>query len=244
MKAHPTALVDPAARIAADVEIGPFCIVGPRVNLGSGCRLGPRVSLMGTVELGAGNVLHAQVSIGSGAGESSGRIVAGEGNVFRECVSVPAPGRPDGVTRLGSRNLFHVWCTLEEGCEIADDVVLHPFSMLGRRTVVESGARIGGQVVVAPGSRVGRSARVLPQSPVDGGIAPFARVDGNPVAVLGPAAAARSKELDAAFAALWNSGTPFAQALDSLQAASPDVAALRDFLRRPGNEEEREGGLG
>lgn len=244
MKAHPTALVDPAARIAEDVEIGPFCIVGPRVNLGPGCRLGPRVSLMGTVELGAGNVLHAQVSIGSGAGETSGRIVIGDGNVFRESVSLPAPGRPDVVTRLGSRNILHVWCTLEEGCEIADDVVLHPFSMLGRRTVVESGARIGGQVAVAPGSRVGRSARVLHQSPVDGNIPPFARADGNPSAVLGVAAASRAKELDEAFTALWSPGTAFSQALDALKGTSPDVTALRDFLRRPGNEEEREGGLG
>lgn len=243
MRAHPTALVDPAARIAEDVEIGPFCIVGPRVNLGPGCRLGPRVSLMGSVEIGAGNVLHAQVSMGSGAGESSGRILIGEDNIFRECVSLAAPQRPDTVTRIGSRNLFNVWCTLEEGCDVADRVVIHPFCMLGRRVVLESGVRIGGQTFMAPGSRIGRDARVLHQSPVDGMAPPFARMDGNPAKVAGVAAAARTAELDAAFRALWLSDAPFEESLNNLKEHTADLKSLRDFLTRSPDPVEREGGL-
>lgn len=243
MRAHKTALVDPAARIAEDVDIGPFCIIGPQVSLGPGCVLGPRVAITGSAEIGARNVFHAQVSIGSGASGPSGRILIGGDNIFRECVSVPAPQHPESVTRIGSGNVFHVWCTLDEGCEVANRVVLHPFSVLGKRAVLGDAVRIGGQIVVMPGSRVGRDARVLHQSPVDGDIPPYARADGNPAKVAGVAGAARTAELDAAFQALWMSEAPFSQALDALKETSPDVKVLRDFLRRPHDAGEREGGL-
>jgi UDP-N-acetylglucosamine acyltransferase len=44
---HETALVDPAARIADDVEIGAFSLVGPKVTIGPGSRIGPHVVVTG-----------------------------------------------------------------------------------------------------------------------------------------------------------------------------------------------------
>ncbi len=64
---HPTALVEAAARLADDVEIGPFCIVGPGVSLGRGVRLISQVVVTGMTEIGEDCVVHAFASLGGPA---------------------------------------------------------------------------------------------------------------------------------------------------------------------------------
>ena len=85
MKAHATSIVDPAAVVADDVEIGPFCVVGPKVRIGAGCRLVGRVILTGPIAAGCRNVFHPNVAIG-GAPQTSEpvatneRVTIGEGS--------------------------------------------------------------------------------------------------------------------------------------------------------------------
>jgi UDP-N-acetylglucosamine acyltransferase len=60
---HATALVDPSAQIADDVEIGAFSIVGPKVTIGPGSRIGPHVVLTGRTTLGLNTRIPAYSSL-------------------------------------------------------------------------------------------------------------------------------------------------------------------------------------
>jgi UDP-N-acetylglucosamine acyltransferase len=179
MKAHPTALVDPGAQVADDVEIGPFCVIGSDVRIGAGCRLGPRVSVRGPATLGRDNILHANVAVGSPEG---GPVEIGDGNVLRESAHVSSPG-PKGVTKVGSRCRFGVWVSLGPASSVGDDAVLGSFAVLSENGSVESGARIEGQTVIEPGMKIGRRARVRSQVPVIGDVPEDVLLDGNPAEI-------------------------------------------------------------
>jgi len=176
MKAHPSALVDPGAAVADDVEIGPFCVVGAHVRIGSGCRLGPRVTIQGPVSVGKDNVFHPHVTVGA---PGCGRIEIGDGNVFRESSHVDGP-KPAMETRIGSRNLFGAWVGLGAGSTIGNNVRMGALSVLGEFCSVEDGARIEGQCVVDEGRRIGELSRVHSQVPVIEDVPPFTVLDGNP----------------------------------------------------------------
>lgn len=236
MKAHPTAVIDPAARLAEDVDVGPFCVVGPRVVLGPGCRLGIRVSLLGTLRAGSRNRFHDHASLGSAGDASGSALEIGDDNVFGGSASVAA----GGDTRIGSRNTFRIWSVVGEGCRIGDDAVIGAFAMLAPGVVVEDGARLAGQNVVRRGARLGRGCRVLAQCPVDADVPPYARIDGNPQALKGAAAWTRSPDLDRVLA-LFAEGRP----ISAPEANDPRVRELLEFLARPAVlSADAEGGLG
>jgi UDP-N-acetylglucosamine acyltransferase len=176
MKAHPSALVDPAAAVADDVEIGPFCIVGAHVRIGPGCRLGARVTIQGPVSVGKGNIFHPHVTVGA---PGCGRIEIGDGNVFRESTHVDAP-KSAVETRIGSGNLFGTWVGLGAGSTIGNNVRMGALSALGEFCTVEDGARIEGQCVVDEGRRIGELSLVRSQVPVSEDVPPFVVMDGNP----------------------------------------------------------------
>jgi UDP-N-acetylglucosamine acyltransferase len=179
MKAHPTALVDPAADIAADVEIGPFCVVGPAVKIGAGSSLGPRVCILGPAVLGRNNRLYAHSSVGT---PGAGRVEIGDDNVIRESTTITSPDAK-GLTKIGSRNRFGTWVSVGPGSVIGDDVRLGSFAVLAEGCAVASGARIEGQTVVEPGMKIGAGCRIRSQVPVAGDVADSVLVDGNPAEV-------------------------------------------------------------
>jgi UDP-N-acetylglucosamine acyltransferase len=185
MKPHPTALVDPAATVADDVEIGPFCVVGPEVRVGPGCRLGPRVMLQGPALIGRDNMFHAHVTVGAPGG---GQIEVGDGNVFRESTHVDAP-KPGAATRIGSRNRFGTWVGLGAGCTVGNDVRIGSLSAVGEDCVVGDGAGIEGQCVIEEKRRIGKLSRIRSQVPVSEDVPPFMSLDGNPAEIQPPEAA-------------------------------------------------------
>lgn len=90
---HPTALVDPHAKLASGVEIGPFAVIGPDVQIGPGSKIGPHVVIEGRVHMGARNRIFPGACIGlepqdlkySGAPTE---VVLGNDNTIRECVTI------------------------------------------------------------------------------------------------------------------------------------------------------------
>ena len=175
MKVHPSAIVDPGARIAEDVEIGPYCIVGAGVRIGAGCRLGAHVLIQGSVVIGRNNVFHPQSKIGAAQG---GRIEIGDGNVFREYSHVDAP-KAGAETLVGSRNRFGVCVAVGAGCRIGNDVLLGGYALLGESCVLEDEAQIEAQVVIGNEQpmRVGRGSRVRSMVHLTEDVPPFMLMD-------------------------------------------------------------------
>ena len=108
---HPAAVIDPAAEIGADCEVGPYCVIGAGVVLGDGCWLQHHVSLTGPSRFGKANRFHAFCSIGGRTQDlkysaEPTHLEVGDGNTFREFVTVNRGTAPGAFTRIGSRGNF------------------------------------------------------------------------------------------------------------------------------------------
>ena len=131
------AVIAPGAKIAADVEIGAFTIVGPDVEIGPGTIIGPHAVISGWTRIGSGNRIFQFASIGDAPqdkkykGEPT-RVEIGDRNVFREYVTVNRGTTHDkGVTTVGSDNLFMASTHVAHDCVVGNLCVLANAATLG-----------------------------------------------------------------------------------------------------------------
>src|ERR1700679_3896132 len=129
MNIHATALVAPGAELADDVEIGPYCIVGPKAKLHAGVRLRSHVVIEGDTEIGAACDVHPFALLGGGPQHSGhkesdpSRLVIGARNLIREHVTMHGGsivGR--GVTTIGDDSTFYVGAHVGHDCLVGHHV--------------------------------------------------------------------------------------------------------------------------
>lgn len=248
---HPTAVVDPRAELAADVEVGPLAVIGAGVVLGPGTRLVGSCTVLGATRLGARNVVYPYAVIGadpqdrSFAGEPT-RLEVGDDNVFREHVTVHRGTAKDGgVTRIGSGCLLMASAHVAHDVLLGDRVTLTNGTLVGGHARLESHALTGGGAGVAPFAHVGEGAFVAAGAMVEIDVPPFVIAAGDRARVRAlnvvglrrrgvPEPSVRA--LGRAFRLLWRSGLARAEALPRVRAelaVDPWVARLVAFLDEP-----------
>jgi len=158
---HETAIVHPGAELAADVEIGPYTIVGEGVELASGCHIGPHVVLQGPMRMGPDNRVFQFCSIGEApqdlkyAGEPT-RLEVGSGNTFREYTTVNrGTVEGGGVTVIGNDNLFMGYTHIAHDCRIGDNVVFSNAAQIGGHVEIGDYAILGGFTNVHQFTQIG-----------------------------------------------------------------------------------------
>ncbi len=178
--------IHPAAEIDDDVEIGPFCVVGPHVRIGRGTRLENNVTLMGHVVLGEHNHLYPGAVIGgepqdvSYAGADT-RVVIGNHNIIRECVTINRGSeKEDGVTRVGDHNFLMACSHVAHDCRIGDHVIITNGTLLGGHVHVHDRAAISGGVAVHHYATIGSYSFVAGMSSVRADVPPYMLVEGHP----------------------------------------------------------------
>jgi UDP-N-acetylglucosamine acyltransferase len=182
---HATAIVAPGARLADDVVIGPYCILGDQVELGAGVRLMSHVVVEGRTTIGEGTRVFPFASIGfepqdlKYRGENSSLII-GRNNTIREYVTMN-PGTAGGglVTRVGDHGLFMVGVHVAHDCQIGDHVIMANNATLAGHVVVEDFALLGGLSAVHQFVRIGRHAMIGGMSGVERDVIPYGQVMGD-----------------------------------------------------------------
>lgn len=181
-----TACVDPRAELADDVEVGPYCVVGPEVQIGRGTRLIAHACVYGRTTIGEDNVVHPFAVIGGEPQDVSyqgtdTRVEIGDRNVIREGVTIHrASEKESGLTRLGSDNLLMVNVHVAHDCVIEDRVIIANNTMLGGHGHVESCVTISGGVGVHPFVTFGEFSYVGGLSRIYHDVPRYMIVDGNP----------------------------------------------------------------
>lgn len=187
---HPTAVIDPSAEIGAGCEIGPYCVIGAGVVLGRNCWLQHHVSLNGPTIVGEGNQFYAFCSIGQRtqdlkyAGEPT-HLEIGDGNTFREFVTVNRGTAPGAKTIVGSRNYFLAYCHIAHDCIVGSDVIFSNNGTLAGHVVVEDHVILGGLTAVHQFCRIGRYAMIGGCSKIVQDVPSYMIADGNPAQVRG-----------------------------------------------------------
>ncbi|MEZ5301125.1 MAG: acyl-ACP--UDP-N-acetylglucosamine O-acyltransferase [Verrucomicrobiales bacterium] len=187
---HPTAIIDPAARLGEGCAVGPYCVIGAGVELGGGCVLHHHVSLTGPAKIGAGNTFFPYAAVGGRSqdlkyeGEPT-HLEIGDGNTFREFVTVNRGTLPGTVTRIGSGGNFLAYSHIAHDCEVGDGGIFSNNGTLAGHVQVGPGAILGGLTAVHQFCRIGRLAITGGCSKIVQDVPPFCIADGNPGACRG-----------------------------------------------------------
>ena len=182
---HSTAIVSPGARLAADVAIGPYCVIGEEVEIGPEVTLAAHVVVAGRTTIGAGTRIFPFASIGQEPqdlkyrGEASS-LVIGCRNTIREYVTMN-PGTAGGgmITRVGNDCLLMLGTHIAHDCQIADHVIMANNTTLGGHVTVEEYAFLGGVCAVHQFVRIGRHAMIGGMSGVERDVIPYGQAMGD-----------------------------------------------------------------
>jgi UDP-N-acetylglucosamine acyltransferase len=188
---HATAIVEPGARIAADVSIGPYSCVGPEVELGPGVSVAAHVVIAGRTSIGAGTRIFPFVSLGQPpqhahyAGEPS-RLVIGRDNVIREYVTMN-PGTTAGgmITSVGDGGYYMAGSHVGHDCRIGDRVMIANGVLLAGHVEVGHNVVIGGDTSVHQHVRIGSYAMISGSSGILQDVIPFGLAHGTPARLTG-----------------------------------------------------------
>jgi UDP-N-acetylglucosamine acyltransferase len=178
--------IDPRAEIDEDVEIGPFCVIGPHVRIGRGTRLENHVTLMGQVAIGEFNHIYPGCVIGGEPQDvsyqgSPTQVVIGDHNTIREGVTINrATEKEDGITSIGNHNYLMAGCHVAHDCRLGNRIIIANGTLLGGHVQVHDYASLSGSVGVHHFATIGSYSFVGGLSRVLHDVPPFMLVDGHP----------------------------------------------------------------
>ncbi len=188
---HASAIVDPKARLAEDVTVGPFCLIGPEVELAEGVTLLSHVVVTGRTVIGPRTRIFPFASIGHEPqdkkykGEPS-RLEIGADNVIRESVSINTGTEGGGmVTRIGDRNLFMLGSHVAHDCRVGNDTIFVNNATLGGHVTVGDFAILGGLSAVHQFCRIGHHAMVGGMTGVEHDLIPYGMAVGDRARLVG-----------------------------------------------------------
>lgn len=248
---HPTAIIHPGARLASDVDIGPYAVIGEHVELGAGTRVGAHAVITGHTRIGRNNRIFQFASIGEipqdkkYAGEPT-RLEIGDGNTIREFVTINVgTAQGGGVTRIGNDNWIMAYVHVAHDCIVGNHTIFANCTNLAGHVEVDDYAILGGFTGVHQFCKIGAHVMTAVNTTVFKDIPPYVMAAGADGATphglnteglrrrgFTPEAIAALKQ---AYKTLYRSGFTLEEARSALveQAkAAPAVQPLVDFLAR------------
>jgi UDP-N-acetylglucosamine acyltransferase len=188
---HETAIVDAKARIADNVRIGPYSIIGADVEIGVGTVIGPHAVVMGPCKIGCDNRIYQFASVGEAPQDKKYQgeptwLLVGDRNVIREYVTLNR-GTDDGngKTVIGSDNLFMAYSHVAHDCVVGDHAVFANAASLSGHVEVGNHAVLGGFTSVHQFTQIGSRSFCGLGSVVTQDIPPYSTAAGNRARVIG-----------------------------------------------------------
>ena len=245
---HDTAIVDPRARLADTVSIGPYSIIGGDVEIEEGCSIGSSVRIEGRTRFGKNNKVFHGAAIGSIPQDlkykgADSLLEIGDDNVFREFVTINTATDEGESTLIGSGNLLMAYVHVAHNCVIGDNVILANSVNLAGHVTVEDYAIVGGVVPVHQFVTIGSHSFIGGGSRIPKDIPPYVKVAGNPPRVGGINSVGLRRRgftneqlsrIKTAYRYIYRSGLNVAQAIEKIESElsdSPEVKTLVEFIR-------------
>ncbi len=248
---HPTAVVDPSARLADDVRVGAFSFIGADVEIGAGTDIGPHCSIHGPTRIGHGNRFIGHAAIGGEpqdkkyAGERT-ELVIGDRNVIREFVTINrGTGGGGGITTVGDDNWMLAYTHVAHDCHVGNHCVFSNNTTLAGHVTVGDHVIISGFAGAHQFCRIGAHAFLGMGALTNGDVPPFTMVGsdslGRPRGINSEGLkrrgfdAERIASIKRAYRTLYVAGLPLAEAkvqLAEQARSSEDVKELLDFIEQ------------
>jgi UDP-N-acetylglucosamine acyltransferase len=246
MPVHRTAIVDPAARIDASADIGPWCVIGPEVEIGARTRLMANLFVEGPTVIGEDNVFFPYSTVGVASqdkkykGERAFTRI-GSRNSIREFVTIHRGTQGGGLlTSIGDDCLLMTYSHVAHDCRIGSHVILGNSVGLAGHVTVEDWADISPFSGVHQFCRIGRHAFVGPYSVIKQDVMPYSLTSHQPeVQVFGANAVGLTRRgvekesieaLQTAFRLLTRAGLNTSQAVERIRAEVPECVEVEQLL--------------
>jgi UDP-N-acetylglucosamine acyltransferase len=182
---HETAIIDSSAKIASNVYVGPYSVIGKGVEIGEGSWIGPHVVIQGPTRIGRENRFYQFASIGEAPqdlkfhGEETW-LEIGDRNVFRECCTVNRGTIQDNaLTKIGNDNLFMAYVHIAHDCIFGNNNIFANNASLAGHVIVEDYVNLGGFAGVFQRCRLGSHSFIVTNSVVIKDVPPYVKVAGN-----------------------------------------------------------------
>ncbi len=245
---HPTAIVEPGAELATDVEIGPYTLIGAHVQIGAGTRVGPHAVIKGHTRIGINNRIFQFVSLGEQPQDKKyrdepTRLEIGDNNTIREfCTFNCGTVQDVGVTKLGNDNWVMAYVHLAHDCLIGNHTIFANNAQLAGHVQVGDHAILGGFTAVHQYCHIGAHCMTAIGTVVLQDIPPFVTAAGNtaePHGINSEGLKRRGFSLEAiaaikrAYKTLYKSGLTLEQAKVEIAAqlsTAPELKPLLEFL--------------
>lgn len=240
---HPSAVIDPGADIADDVEIGPGVIIAADVKIGPGTIIGPHVTIKQYTEIGAENRIESGSVLGGEPqdfkfhGERS-FLRIGDRNKIREFCTIHRASGEDKATVIGNENMIMAYCHIGHNCLLGNNITMANMVGISGHVEVEDRVVFGGMVGIHQFVRFGRLAMIGGFSKVVQDVPPFMMADGRPTRVYGlnvlglrraGVPTATRSGLKQAYKFIYRSDMNLSQAIEAIE-TEVDSSNERDYL--------------
>jgi UDP-N-acetylglucosamine acyltransferase len=242
------AAVDPSARLAADVTVGAFAVIGAQVEIGAGSMVGPHAVVQGPARIGRENRIFQFASIGGIPQDKKYHgeptwLEIGDRNSFFEFVTVNRGTAQDrGKTVIGSDNWIMAYVHVAHDCSIGNNVIMANNTTLAGHVTIEDWAILGGFTKVHQFCHIGAHSFTGMNVDLTRDIPPYVMVSGTPAEPRGinseglrrrSFTATQIRNIKNAFRVLYRSQLRLEQALEKLRAlaaSQPELACMVEFL--------------
>lgn len=246
---HSQAIIDPSAKLADGVSVGPFSVIGAGVEIGEGTVIESHVVINGPTRIGRDNKIYSFAAIGGDpqdkkyAGEIT-ELEIGDGNVIREYCTISRGTAQDvGVTRIGNDNWIMATVHIAHDCQIGNHTIFANSTTLAGHVTIEDYVILGGFTLVHQFCKIGAHCFTAMNSVVSKDVLPFLMISGHMAKPHGlnseglkrrGFSSATLSELRKAYKIIYRSGNTLEQAISKLEPMSKDceeIAQLLDFIK-------------
>lgn len=248
MSIHPTAIVDPKARLGSDVTVGAYSVIGPDVEVGDGTWIGPHVVINGPTRIGRENRIYQFASLGEApqdkkyAGEPT-RLEIGDRNVIRESVTINrGTVSGGGLTSIGDDNWLMAYIHVAHDCHVGSNAIFSNNASLAGHVTVGDWVILSGFTLVHQFCSIGEHAFTGMGSAISKDVPPYLMVSGNPGAPHGinkeglkrrGFSPETIRNIRNAYRLLYRSGLPLEEAKKEIYGMAqehPELKGFADFL--------------
>jgi len=246
---HPTALVDPKAELADDVEVGAYSIIDAKVRIDAGTRVGPHAVITGRTTIGKNNRIFQFTSVGEEPqdkkykGEDT-ELIIGDGNTIRElCTFSRGSMQGGGVTRIGNDNWIMACVHIAHDCILGNDIIMANNSALAGHVTIGDHAILSGYSLIHQFCSIGEHSFTSFASHVNQSIPPYVTVSGEKASVKGINSEGlkrrgftpdQIRQVRRAYKAIYRENLSLEDAIAKLEEMATDSVEIRplvDFLR-------------
>ncbi|MBL7070611.1 MAG: acyl-ACP--UDP-N-acetylglucosamine O-acyltransferase [Candidatus Omnitrophica bacterium] len=247
MSIHPTAVIDPGAEIASDVEVGPYTVIEDNVKIGPRVKIWANAYICRYTEIGEDTQVHMGAVIGhlpqdiSFKDKKSGLLI-GKRNVIREYSTIHRGTHEATTTLIGDDNFFMAFAHIGHNCVLGNNIVMVNGATLGGYVHVGDKAFLSAYAVVQQFTRIGGLCIIAANSRVTKDVPPYMLAKGEDCKIYGLNVVGLRRsdfsqetrnKIKKAHKILYLSGYRLTQAIEEIEKAGlgEEVRILIDFLK-------------